>query len=160
MMKLQPLTVPISILASAVATAFVAGCTSVENIDCGDDTLVAEPAAGMILPKAVTRTGSTVSCDFGEVISACPVIEAKGPAKAAIKYRTYSNAADAAESVFELPNLSCDDKATDLMDRIVLITATHQSKYARKFRFLDIELSNGVDILRTGGISISSQASP
>jgi hypothetical protein len=159
-MNVNPLPMPLSTLAIAVITAVAAGCTTVEYADGGDGTLLAEPAAGMILPKSVERTESTVSCDFGEVVTACPVIEAKGPAGTAIKYRTYSDAADAAESVFELPDLACDDKATDLMDRIVLVTATHQAKSARKFRFLDIELSNGVDILRTGGMPISSQASP
>ena len=157
-MNLRP--TPLSTLATAVITAIAVGCTTVEYTDGGDDTLRAEPAAGMILPKSVARTESTISCDFGEVVTAWPVIEVRAPAGSVIKYRTYSDAADAAESAFVLPELSRDERATDLMDRIVLITATHQAKHARKFRFLDIELSNGVDILRTGGMPSSSRASP
>jgi hypothetical protein len=136
------------------------GCTSVKHIDCGYDSFCSTASGNTITPTVIARTQTTLSYDFHSIITAKPVIKVTGPAKAKIKYRTYSDAADAAESVFELPDLSCDNKGTDLMDRIVLITATHQSKHARKFRFLDIEMSNGVDILRTGGISISSQASP
>lgn len=112
----------------------------------------------MIVPKTVTRSESAISCDFGEVIAARPVIEVKGRPKSRIKYRTYGNAADAVDSVFEIPDLSYREKATDLMERIVLITATHESETLRKFRYLDIELSGEADVLRTGGMPPSSAA--
>ena len=112
----------------------------------------------MIVPKTVARSGSKVSCDFGEVVAARPVIEVKGRPKSRIKYRTYGNAADAVDSVFEIPDLSYREKATDLMERIVLVTVTHESKTLRKFRYLDIEPSDGADVLRTGGILPSSAA--
>ena len=148
-----------TIAALSVIAAGVFGCTTVEDIDCGNDSFCHGQSSGMIAPRSVTRTDSALSCDFGEVITARPVVKVTGPAKSKIKYRTYSNAADAVESAFELPDLDCHEQATDIMDRLVLITATHEGKAARKFRFLDIELSDQVDILRTGGMSISSGAS-
>ena len=134
------------------------GCCHVETIDGGDDSLCAEPGDGMICPETVTRAGSVICCDFGRTITARPVIEAKGPVKSTIRYRTCSEAADAVESAFELPDPNYHEQASDLMDRIVLITATHESKSARKFRFLYVEPADGVDILRTGGMPVSSAA--
>ena len=110
----------------------------------------------MILPTVVTQTETTLSCDFGRIIAAKPVIKVTGPSKAKIKYRTCSSAADAVESEFELPDLELHERATDLMERITRNTATHESKHVQNFRFLVIELSDNVDILRTGAVQTAS----
>lgn len=148
-----------STLAASFMALSVAGCTTVEQSNCYDDSFCVEPTDGMILPTTVTSTDCAVRFDFGEVITARPVITVTGPAKAEIRYRTCGDAAGAVESAFKLPDLDYHEKASDIMDRLVMITATHESKEVRKFRFLDIELSKGVDILRTGGMPPSSQAS-
>jgi len=137
-------------------TAFITGCTTIEQIECGYDSLGATATDDMMLPTAVTKTETTLSCDFGRIIAAKPVIKVTGPAKAKIKYRTYSNAAGAVKSEFELPDLELHEQATDLMERTTRITATHESKYMQNFRFLDIELLDDVDILRIGAIQTSS----
>ena len=141
-----------------VAIGFI-GCTTVRQIDCGNDSFCSTTTGDMIVPNVVAKTEKTISYDFNKIIFAKPVIKVSGLAKAKIKYRIYSNAADAVESVFELPDIDPREQATDLMDSIARITATYESPYARKFRFLDIELSDEVDILRTGAIPISSEAS-
>ena len=135
------------------------GCTTVEEIDCGDDSFYVSTTNGIILPNAVRKTDLSITCDFGVAITAKPIIKVSGPAKSKIKYRIYSDAADAVESDFELPDLEHHEQTTDLMNRIIRITATHESKFARKFRFLSIELSDQVYLLKAGGIPISSQAS-
>ena len=152
---------PFLLLLSELLAASVSftGCTSVEQIYCGYDSLCSTASGGMVAPTIVTRSEKTLSCDFGKIISARPVIKVTGPAKAKIKYRTYSNTVDAAESEFELPDLELHERATDLMERITRITATHESSVIQNFRFLDIELSNDVDILRTGANPTSSEAS-
>ena len=132
------------------ATASLTGCTSVEQIECGYDSLYATAPDDIVTPAVVTIAKTTLSCDFNRIIAAKPVIKVTGPAKAKIKYRTYSNAADAVESEFELPDLELHERATDLMERVTRITATHESKDVQNFRFLDIELSDNVDILRIG----------
>lgn len=141
---------PLLLSALFLMAAFFAGCTTVEQIECGYDSLCATASDDMILPTVVTKTETTLSCDFSRIISSRPVIKVTGPAKAKIKYRTYSNAADAVESEFELPDLELHKRATDLMERVTRITATHESKDVQNFRFLDIELSDNVDILRIG----------
>ena len=135
------------------------GCTTVEETSCGNDSFFVSTTNNIISPNVISKTESSITYDFGNVITAKPIIKASGPAKAKIKYRTYSNAADAVESAFELPDLEHHERATDLMDRIIRVTATYESEFTRKFRFLDIELSNKVDILKAGGVPISSQAS-
>ncbi len=147
-----------SILMLTLVAAPFSGCTNVKNIDCGYDSFCSTTTSDMIKPTVVTRTQTTISCDFNRIISAKPVIKVTGPAKAKIKYRIYSNAADAVESEFELPDLELHERSTDLMERITRITATHESKQIRNFRFLDIELSDNVSILRTGAVP-SSEAS-
>lgn len=159
-MSAMKLSFPLLLSALFPMAAFLAGCTTVEQIECGYDSLCATAFDDMILPTVVTKTETTLSCDFDRIISAKPVIKVTGPAKAKIKYRTYSNAADAVESEFELPDLELHERATDLMERTTRITATHESRNVQNFRFLDIELSNNVDILRTGAIQpVSSEAS-
>ena len=152
---------PFSLLLSALFSiaALLTGCTTVEQIECGYDSLCSTATDDMEAPTVVTRTKTTISCDFNRIIAAKPVIKVTGPAKAKIKYRTYSNAADAVKSEFELPDLELHERATDLMERTTRITATHESKHVRTFRFLDIELSDDVDILRTGARPASSEAS-
>ena len=153
-MNMQQLKFLPSILMLTLAAAPFYGCTNVKYINCGYDSLCST-ASGVI-----ARTKTTLSCDFQRIIAAKPVIKVTGPAKAKIKYRTYSNAADAVESEFELPDLELHERATDLMERITLITATHESKNVQNFRFLDIELLDDVDILRTWAIqTASSEAS-
>lgn len=154
-MKFRPISDLLSIPVLCAVAAGVAGCTTVENIDCGNGSFCAEPAGGMIFPEVVSKTGSTVSCDFGRVITARPVIRVTGPAKTEIKYRTCSNAADAAESAFELPDPGYHEQAGDLMGRIALITATYESTSVRKFRFLDIELPEATDILKVGARAVT-----
>ena len=143
---------PFLLLLSALFTATTSftGCTSVEQIECGYDSLYSTATGDIMPPTIVTQTETTLSCDFSKIITAKPVIKVTGPSKAKIKYRTYSNAADAVESEFELPDLELHERATDLMERITRITATHESKDIQNFRFLDIELSDNVDILRIG----------
>ena len=158
-MSFQRLQLPLLILASTYMVAVFTGCTSIKHISCKDDSFYITTTNNIILPKVVARTETTATYDFSQIIVAKPVIKVSGPAKAKIKYRTYSNAADAVESVFELPDLNPHEQATDLMDRIVLITAAHESKSVRKFRFLVVELSDNVDILRTWAVPSSSQAS-
>lgn len=154
------LSFPLLLSALFPLATFFAGCTTVEQIECGYDSLCASASGDMTLPTVVTKTETTLSCDFNRIIAARPVIEVIGPAKAKIKYRTYSDTAGAVESEFELPDLELHERADDLMERITRITATHESKYIQNFRFLDIELSDDVDILRIGAIqTISSEAS-
>ena len=152
---------PFPLLLSALfsITAFFTGCTTVEQIECGYDSLCSTATGDVTLPTVVTQTETTLSCDFNRIIAAKPVIKVTGPSKAKIKYRTYSNAADAVESEFELPDLELHERATDLMERITRITATHESKDIQNFRFLDIELIDDVDILRIGAMEASSEAS-
>ena len=153
---------PFTLLLSALypMTAFFTGCTTVEQTECGYDSLCATTTGDTILPTVVTQTKMTLSCDFNGIITAKPVIKVTGPAKAKIKYRTYSSAADAVESEFELPDLELHERATDLMERTTRITATHESRDVQNVRFLDIELSDKVDILRIGAIQpVSSAAS-
>ena len=150
----------LSIMMPVIAAASFSGCTNVSHVDCGYDSFCSTATGDMIAPAAVTRTKTTFSCDFNRIISAKPVIKVTAPAKAKIKYRTYSSAADAVESEFELPELELHEQSTDLMERIALITVTHESKHIRNFRFLDIELSDDVDIIRTWAIEpVSSEAS-
>ena len=151
---------PLMALLTIVLTGVI-GCVEIKENCYATESFCATTTGSLILPKAVTQTPTAITCDFGSIITAKPVIRVSGPAKAKIKYRTYSNAADAAESVFELPDLNHHERATDLMDRIVRITATHESKFVRNFRFLDIELSDRIDILKIGAMAIpsSSQAS-
>ena len=159
-MRIQHYQFPLPILMLVFATASFFGCTNVQHIDCGYDSFCSTATGDMITPTVITRTQTTLSYDFNKIISAKPVIKVKGPAKAKIKYRTYSNAADTVESEFELPDLELHERSTDLMERITRITATHESKYILNFRFLDIELSDNVDILRTAAIkTASSEAS-
>ena len=148
-MNMQQLKFLPSILMLTLAAAPFYGCTNVKYINCGYDSLCSTASGDVITPTVIARTKTTLSCDFQRIIAAKPVIKVTGPAKAKIKYRTYSNAADAVESEFELPDLELHERATDLMERITLITATHESKNVQNFRFLDIELSDDVDILRT-----------
>ena len=159
-MNTRRLQFPLSILMLTLAVASFSGCTNVTHVDCGYDSFCSTATSDMITPTVVTRTKTTLSCDFNGIIAAKPVIKVTGPAKAKIKYRTYSSAADAVETEFELPDLELHERATDLMERITRITATHESKIAQNFRFLDIELSDDVDILRIGAIkTVSSEAS-
>lgn len=135
------------------------GCTTAEEVDCGNDSFYVSTTNNIILPIAVSETDLSVTYDFGIAITAKPIIKVSGPAKAKIKYRIYSDAADAVESDFELPDLEHHEQATDLMNRIIRITATHESRFVRKFRFLSIELPDQVYILTAGGIPTSSRAS-
>ena len=156
-MDIRQLKFILAILMLPLAAAPFSGCTSVEHIDCGYDSFCSTSTGYVIMPAVATRTRTTLSYDFKRIIAAKPVIKVTGPPKAKIKYSTYSSAADAVESEFELPDLELHERATDPMERIVRITATHESMHIRNFRFLDIELSDNVDILRTGAIqSLSS----
>ena len=157
---MKRLQFPPSILVLTLAAASFHGCTGIQYDNCGYDSLCATAAGDAIAPAVVARTGTTLSCDFGGPVSARPVIKVNGPSKAKIKYRTYSNAADTVESEFELPDLDLHEKATDLMERITRITATHESRQVLNFRYLDIELSDDVDILRIEALrTVSSEAS-
>lgn len=157
-MNKQQLRFLLSISTLALAATTFSGCTSVTNVDCGYDSFCPTAAGNLTMPTTITRTSTTLSCDFGKVIAARPLIEVTGPAKAKIKYRTYSSAAGAVESEFELPDLELHERVTDLMERTIRITATHESKHIQDFRFLDIELSSNVDILKTGAIQTTSSA--
>ena len=148
-----------SILMLTLSAAHFYGCTNAKYINCGYDSLCSTASGDVITPTVIARTKTTLSCDFHRIIAAKPVIKVTGPAKAKIKYRTYSNAADAVESEFELPDLELHERATDLMERITRITATHESKDVQNFRFLDIELSDDVDILRTGARAVQTASS-
>ena len=157
-MDMQHILFLLPILMLTPAAASFSGCTSVTHVDCGYDSLCSTATGDMITPTVATRTRTTLSCDFGRIITAKPVIKVTGPAKAKIKYRTYSNAADTVESEFELPDLELHEQSTDLMERITTITATHESKHVHNFRFLDIELSDNVSILRTEAMQAASSA--
>lgn len=160
-MNIRQLKFLLSILMLTFAVVPFFGCTNVMNINCGYDSFCSTTTSDMITPIVVTRSKTTLSCDFNRIITAKPVIKVTGPAKAKIKYRIYSNAADAVESEFELPDLELHERSTDLMERIIWITATHESKHIRSFRFLDIDLSDNVNILRIGAVAAqaSSEAS-
>jgi len=159
-MNMRQLKFLLPILMLTLAAAPFYGCTSVEHIDCGYDSFCSTASGDTITPTVIARSKTTLSCDFHRIIAARPVIKVTGPVKAKIKYRTYSNAADAVESEFELPDLELHERTTDLMERITRITATHESKDVQNFRFLDIELLDDVDILRTWAIqTASSEAS-
>ena len=159
-MNMRQLKFPLSTLVLTLATASFHGCTHVKDIDCGYDSFCSTATGETITPAIVTRSGTTLSCDFSRIISANPVIKVTGPAKAKIKYRTYSSAADAVDSEFELPDLEFHEQSTDLMERTTLITATHEAKETRSFRFLDIYPSDNVNILRTWAVQpASSEAS-
>ena len=159
-MNMQRLKILLSTLMLTLEVAPFSGCTSVKHIDCGYDSFCSTASGNTITPTVIARTQTTLSYDFHSIIAAKPVIKVTGPAKAKIKYRTYSSAADAVESEFELPDLELHERATDIMERITRITATHESKDVQNFRFLDIELLDDVDILRTWAIeTASSEAS-